>query len=365
MQPPSSFPWDFKVLGRDRNPLIYEQAVREAIAEAKTAGKPFYVNCNVIDPHRPFYGSPEAAEMDHNQEGPYKVPREITPEEVLIPSILEDLPDIRRELAQYWNSSQRLDITIGKALGVLKESGEYENTLILFTTDHGMPFPFSKGTCYDHGTRAPLLILWPGMGRPTVFDNLTCHIDILPTLLDILQIPTLAGLDGRTLLPLIEGRTNAHRAYVFTEVNTMPSGVAYPTRAIQDHQYALVFSPWADGKLQLEGEAMLTYNAMAEAARTDPRVAARVKQYVYGEPLAFYDLKADPGQRVNLILAAEHQGRIGQMQRLLMDNMEETADPQLDNFRVLLAGGRPVVLQDPERYSVRAQIERSEIRTEG
>ena len=158
MQPPSSFPWDFKVLGRDRNPLIYEQAVSEAIAEAKTAGKPFYVNCNVIDPHRPFYGSPEAAEMDHNQEGPYKVPREITPEEVLIPSILEDLPDIRRELAQYWNSTQRLDITIGKVLGVLKESGEYENTLILFTTDHGMSFPFSKATCLHAGEH--LLFFW-------------------------------------------------------------------------------------------------------------------------------------------------------------------------------------------------------------
>jgi N-sulfoglucosamine sulfohydrolase len=354
MQPPTSFPWDFHIPGKDRNPLVYEQGVRDAIAQAKAAGKPFYINCNINDPHRPFYGSPEAAKVDNNQEGPYKVPREITPEEVVVPPTLEDLPDIRKELAQYWNSNQRLDITIGKVLGALRDSGEYGNTLIVFSSDHGMPFPFSKATCYDYGTRVPFVISWPGMGAPRTFENLTCNIDVMPTLLDMLDMPKPAGLDGRSLVPIIEGRTRDHRPFVFTEVNTVASGVAYPMRVIQDHQYALVFSPWADGKLALkvDGMAGLSYNAMAEAAKTDPRVAARVKQYIYGVPYAFYDLKADPGQRLNLAHAAEHQGRIAKMRDLMLENMARGADPQLANFKTYLAGGQPTVPQDPEKFKV-------------
>ena len=352
MQPSSSFPWDFSIPGRDRNPLVYEQGVRDAIAKAKAAGKPFYINCNMNDPHRPFYGSPEAAEWDNNQEGPYKVPREITPEEVVVPPILEDLPDIRKELAQYWNSNQRLDISIGKVLNALNESGERENTLIVFSSDHGMPFPFSKATCYDYGTRVPFVISWPGMGRPVAFEILSSNIDILPTVLGILQLSAPAGIDGRSLLPVIEGHAADHRPYVFTEVNTVVSGVNYAMRVVQDRQYALVFSPWADGKLQMKVDSMtgLTFKAMARAGESDLRIAARVKQYLYGVPLAFYDLKADPGQRINLIKASEHEERIGKMRKLLFDYMTRTADPQLDNFKILLAGGQPVVPQDPERY---------------
>lgn len=357
MRPESSFPWDFSIPGKDRNPLVYEQGVRDAIAKAKAAGKPFYVNCNMNDPHRPFYGSPEAAEIDHNQEGPYKVPREITPEEVVVPPILEDLPDIRTELAQYWNSNQRLDISIGKVLNALSESGERDRTLIVFSSDHGMPFPFSKATCYDYGTRVPFVMRWPGMGEPKTFENLTCNIDVAPTVLDLLGMPKPPGLDGRSLAPLIEARVREHRPFVITEVNTVANGFAYPMRVIQDHRYALAFSPWADGKLQLRVDGMmgLTYEAMARAAETDPAIAARVKQYIFGVPYAFYDLTADPGQRVNLIHAPEHRTRIDRMQRELLAYMERSGDPQLSNFATYIAGGRPTVSQDPEHFRIRRE----------
>ncbi|MBS0333171.1 MAG: sulfatase, partial [Proteobacteria bacterium] len=245
MRPASSFPWDFSIPGKDRNPLVYEAGVREAIAKAKAAGKPFYINCNMNDPHRPFYGSPEAAEVDNNQQGPYKIPREITPDQVVVPPTLEDLPDVRKELAQYWNSNQRLDITIGKVLGALRDSGEWDNTLIVFSSDHGMPFPYAKATCYDYGTRVPFVISWPGMGEPKTFEALSCNIDVMPTVLELLGAPRPAGLDGRSLVPLIEARTHEHRPVVVTEVNTVASGINYAMRVVQDHRYALVFSPWA------------------------------------------------------------------------------------------------------------------------
>ncbi len=354
MQPWSCFPWNYGQNSHDRNPQVYQDGVRLAILEAQDARSPFYVNCNLNDPHRPFYGSPGAKEMDHDQTGPYKVAREITAEEVDVPPNLDDLPNIRQELAQYWNSVQRLDITLGKVLKALEEAGEADNTIILFSSDHGMPFPFAKATCYDHGTRVPVLICWPGMGPAQSFSNLTTNVDILPTLLEMLEVAPPEKLDGRSWVPIMRGEQVEDPEYVVTYVTTVASGFAYPMRAVQNMDYSLCFTPWADGKLKMRSESMmgLTFAAMAEAAKTDPAMAARVEQYVGGVLLAFYDLKADPGQRVNLIDSPKHRDRIEQMKAYLLQDMIRTADPELENFRLLLDGKQPVVPQDPARYRI-------------
>ena len=355
MLPYECFQWDYIQHSKDRSTLIQANGARVIIEETRNGKKPFFVNCNSNDPHRPFYGSPGAAKVDHDQTGPYKIAREIQPNEVRIPPTLEDLPDIRKELAQYWNSAQRLDIAIGKILQVLHESGERDNTVVMFCSDHGMPLPFAKATCYDHGTRVPVLISWPGMGAPKEFDQLTTHCDILPTLLDLLGFEAPQGLDGKSWVPMMSGSKGPVRDVVVTYVNTLSSGYAYPTRAIQDNRYSLIFSPWADGVLKYRSESMLglTFNAMAEAAKTDPKIAARVEQCTRGAQMAFYDLKADPGQRHNLIADRRHAARIAKMTDQLVSDMKRSGDPELTNLTTFLAGGKPAVPQDPERYRLK------------
>ncbi len=347
MQPESCFPWDFHIHGNDRNPLVYEKSVKEAIALARSAKKPFFINCNINDPHRPFYGSPEASLLDHNEEGPYRLARELGAEDVEVPSFLENLPPIQKEFAQYCNSTRRLDISIGRVLAVLKESPEVNNTLVIFNGDHGMPFPFAKATCYDNGTRTPALISWPGMNKPRIFEDLTCNIDILPTLLDILGVPAPEHIDGRSWMPIFEGLSHNRRDYVVTNINSVFGGEQFPVRAIQNMKYSLIASFWSDGRLQFRVESMegLTYKAMVEAARTDPRVAARVRQYIYGIPLAFYDLERDPDQRVNAIDLPEYKERVIEMKQRLLEDMEATNDPQLGNYKRLLRGEKPIVVQ--------------------
>lgn len=357
MMPHECFQWDYVQQSKDRSTVIQANGARVAMEEARNGHKPFFVNCNSNDPHRPFYGSPAAALVDHDQTGPYKVAREIEPHEVVVPPILEDLPNVRVELAQYWNSAQRLDVAIGHILQVLEESGERDNTIIVFCSDHGMPFPFAKATCYDYGTRVPLLISWPGMGEPREFAELTTHMDIMPTLLDLLGLDAPEGLNGESLLPLMMGQGALGRDFTVTYVNTLSNGNAYTTRAIQDHRYSLVFSPWVDGKLKFRAESMLglTYPAMAEAAKTDRRIAARIEQYVSGIPMAFYDLEADPGQRRNLINDRRHAGRIKTMTDRLLSEMKRTGDPEVANLETFLAGGQPVVTQDPQKYRLRGR----------
>lgn len=355
MQPQSSFPWDYIQQGKDRNALIHAAGAAVVFAEAKAQMRPFFLQCNINDPHRPFYGSPPALRVDHGNEGPYKVAREITPAEVVVPPMLDDLPDVRTELAQYWNSIQRLDIAVGGILKELERSGEAENTAIVFCADHGMPFPFSKATCYDHGTRQPVLLSWPGMGTPRAFDSLSTSVDILPTLLELLGVALPPVLDGRSWMPLIRGEKVAEPEFQFTYVNQVSSGMAYPMRAIQDRRYSLIFSPWADGKLNFHIESMigLTFPAMKAAAERDSAMAARVKQLVTGVPLAFYDLEQDPGQRHDLLADPRHKARIERMKAALLAEMVRTADPELANFRTFLSGGQPNVPQDQARYRLK------------
>ncbi|RKF17577.1 hypothetical protein D6851_16650 [Altericroceibacterium spongiae] len=314
--------------------------------------KPWFANCNINDPHRPFYNSEAAIRMDHGQTGAYKVEREFTAADVTVPPNLEDLPEIREEIARYWNSCQRFDKAVGNILRVLDESGEADNTIIVFVSDHGMPLPFAKATCYDHGVRVPALISCPGMGRPRDFDQLAINLDLHPTVLELLGVEPTPDIDGRSLCPLMAGTSSDHRDMVMTHVDYVSSGYAFPMRGLQDQRYALLFAPWADGELELRIESMwgLSWPAMLAAAQSDPQIAQRVSQYRDGVQLAFYDLAKDPGQRVNLIDDPACAAQVERMKARMLAEMEAGSDPQLDNFRRVLAGEAPVVPQDPPRY---------------
>ena len=89
--------------------------------------------------------------------------RTFDPEEVVIPEFLPDLPDVRLEIAEYYNSVRRCDDTVGRLLDVLDEAGVAENTLIMFLSDNGMAFPFAKTNCYLNSTRTPFLARWPAV----------------------------------------------------------------------------------------------------------------------------------------------------------------------------------------------------------
>ncbi|MEP9358528.1 sulfatase [Sphingomonas sp. KR3-1] len=347
MQPRSSFPWDDMIGGSDRNVLSHAAEVHRAVGNAKAKGAPFFINCNVNDPHRPFYGSPGGLKKDNNNQGPFKIPRELGPADVEVPPFLEDLPEIRTELSQYWNSVQRADIAIGQILKALRETGEEANTIVLFCNDHGMPFPFSKATGYEHGTRVPALLHYPGMGKPQRFENLCCNVDIMPTILELLGMPVPRGIDGKSWLPRMRGEKVADPEFVVTYVNGVSNGLLFPVRTIQDHRYALIYQIWSDGERKLAVDSLtgLTFKALVRAGESDPRIAERARQCHFGIPISFYDKQADPGQRVNLIDAPEHAARIAHMRDALLAEMVRTKDPQLDNVRTMIAGGKPVVVQ--------------------
>jgi N-sulfoglucosamine sulfohydrolase len=232
---------------------------------------------------------------------------------------------LRFTLAVLW-----LDDSLKQILGALKAAGHESDTVLVFLGDNGMSFPFSKATVYRNDTHEPVLLSWPEMGTPQRREEFVSSVDVIPTLLELLDVPTPAGLDGRSWLPLLRGENQPDRDFVITHVNTVSSGKSFPQRCVRTKDFALMFHAWPDGTPHFRVEAMSgkTFNALAAAAKTDPRIAARVAQFQTGESLMFFDLRANPDERTNVIRDPKYRGDLERLERLLLAHLEKTGDPQ-------------------------------------
>jgi N-sulfoglucosamine sulfohydrolase len=164
-------------------------------------------------------------------------------------------------------------------------------------------------------------------------------VDILPTVLELLGLPPLAGVDGRSWVPLIRGESQPDRDFVVTHVNTVSSGKNFAQRCVRTATHSYLWMAWPDGTAKFRVEAMsgLTFNAMNAAGKTDERIAARVKQLVVGEREQFFDLRVDPDERKNLVREAEQSAELARLRKLLLEHMRRTADPQLEAYTKTLA----------------------------
>ncbi|MBI5773150.1 MAG: sulfatase [Verrucomicrobia bacterium] len=357
MKPDAEFPWDIKLSGSGKNPPLMREHMDQLLKAAADAKKPFFINANITDPHRPFPASADGDPADataKRKKGGKKAQktaaaakeaagfRVFKPEEVTVPSFLEDIPLVRKEVAQYFTAIARLDVTFKGILAALHESGRAEDTIMLFMSDHGMSFPFSKATVYFNGTRSPVLLRWPGMGATQRREEFVSSVDILPTLLDLLGVGHPKQLDGRSWLPLLRGEKQDGRDHVITHVNTVSSGKSFPQRCVRTKDWALMFHAWPDGTAHFRVEAMngLSYNALAAAAQEDKRIAGRVGQFTTGTPLAFFNELTDRDERQNLIHEADYRAEINRLAALLLAHMEKTDDPQTTNFRKAMESWR-------------------------
>lgn len=332
--PKKSMKWDYsfdqKDLGNGRNPDIYYQRSQVFLQESKEAKKPFYFMVNSHDPHRP-YCNPE--KLTNGAAMPSRVYK---PEEVTVPGFLPDLPGVRAELATYLNSTRRLDDTFGKVMQTLKESGQADNTLVLFITDNGIAVPFAKCNAWFHSTRSPLLVRWPGVIKPGTRDNknFVSVVDFFPTFMAATGVTGPDGLDGRSFLPLLKAQTQEGRDHVFTQIDSKAGGAAVPMRCVQNANFGYIYNPFSDGKYWYRNNNEgLTMAAMNRAAETDASIKARVDLFRYRVAEEFYDLKNDPDCLHNLIADPGHAEAVKALQDKLAAQMKKTEDPMLAAFQ--------------------------------
>jgi len=346
--PKQEFEWDFcedmPELAWGRDAELYHDFMAQFLAMAKEQGKPFFLMANSHDPHRPFHGND--ADLYGRQGITYPPPSRVyAREEVEVPGFLPDIPEVRREIAEYAGSVRRCDDTVGRIIDALKEAGVYEDTLIMFLSDNGMAFPFSKTNCYLHSTKTPWIVCWPGRVAPGTVDDerFINGIDFMPTALEAAGVECPAGVDGTSFLGLLDSTSNNRqptsnaqvRTRVFTQFHQTAARRRYPMRCVQERRFGYIFNPWADGERVFlnESQAGRTFKAMQEAGENDSEIAARVQLFQYRVVEELYDFENDPDALHNLVDDPGYKDELDRLRGELEAWMVEHGDLALDAFR--------------------------------
>lgn len=341
--PTEKFCWDYYItpdqLDRGRGPALYYSFAKKFFEQAKTDGKPFFLMANSEDPHRPFAGSDQEMKS-FGMHYPYS--RKYEPAEATVNGFMPDLSDVRKEYGQYFTSVHRCDETVGQILRALSETGNAENTLVMFLSDNGMSIPFSKTNCYLQSTRTPWIARWPGHIKPGKVDgkHFVSGIDFMPTVIQAAGLAPVAGMDGASFLPLLTGTEQKGRDRVFTVFEETVARIQYPMRCVQDASYGYLYNAWSDGTRTFKSEAMGSPSWRAMTVSTDPEVAERVKLFLYRTPEELYDLKTDPNGLRNLAADPKHKKTLEAMRKQLLGNMTSTQDHILPAFKAYLSTGK-------------------------
>jgi N-sulfoglucosamine sulfohydrolase len=286
---------------------------------------------NSEDPHLPWY-DPKIGPV-RGAEAPSRL---YSPDEFPVPDHLPDIPGVRKALANYYNSTKRMDDTFGKVMQALDESGMRENTLIVYLSDNGIATPFSKCNTFLASTRTPFLVQWPGVVKPgSINESLISSVDFAPTILEALGLSALPQADGRSLLSLFRDSTrDSGKSFVFTQVDSKVDGAAIPMRCVQNKKFGYMYNMWhRDDYYYRNNNEVDVMKAMEEAAENDPAIMARIMQYRYRSLEELYDLENDPGCLVNLAESPEYRSVLDSMRGQMESNMEASGDPLLRAFQ--------------------------------
>jgi N-sulfoglucosamine sulfohydrolase len=310
----------------------------EGFLAARPDDEPFCFWLGAYDPHRPYKeGTGEAAGLD--------------PSSIELFPFFPDCPEVRGDVADYYHEVGQFDADVGRALALLEERGELENTIVVMTGDHGMPFPRCKGNVYDCGARVPLAIRWGAEADAgQVHEGFVSLTDLAPSFLAAAGVELPSVMTGRSLLPQLRGDENDSRGFVLigrerhTPAQEKPQGGGYPVRALRTHDYLYVrnYEPtrWPAGtpshELAYKGSGWLgdcdngpTKFVIAARRELDEEFT-RSWELCFGKRPAeeLYDLKTDPHQLVNLALEPELSEQRLKMSEQLTLELTRSGDPR-------------------------------------
>lgn len=334
--PYNSQDWDYRAsLGAVEKYAAdaYGKRAAELFQRAAQEQQPFYLVVNIADPHKPNFNDPQATKTGADFHTPSRI---ISEGEVTIPAFLPDLPGIRADVRNYYNSVKRADDVLGAVMAALRESGFENDTLVIFLSDHGMPFPFAKSSVYENGLRTPLLMRWPGVISPDSIEaQIVSAVDIMPTILDAAHVALPDGpiYLGRSLLAL-DRADQADLAFGSFDENA--KGFPVPMRGVISHDWGYAFNAWADGEHTIKVADMnhRSFMEMRRAAQKNPAVADRLDYFLSRSTEELCHLQSDPDCLINLADDPAHADVLEDMQAALRAQMVRTGDYLLEAFDV-------------------------------
>ncbi|EDM26420.1 heparan N-sulfatase [Lentisphaera araneosa HTCC2155] len=357
--------------GRDHNK--YSAFVKDFLARAKKENKPFYLAANTHDPHhywprskgenkRWFDQGMRTTDWKAYENGkPYPDPlTQYKPEEIVLPASYPDDINFKKEATLYFDGVNRMDQIIGGILKELDESGMADNTLVIFLSDHGMPWQMGKWSLYPSGTRTPLLMRWPAQIKPGRREKnaIVSAVDIAPTLAEICGINAIKATDGKSFADLAKTENSKwNRNFAFSTFNYMNNNKPQdqlapeystdlyqkteqyrPSRALNNTRFSYVWNGWADGDAQLPKQMggavshLLNKHSKNQLDKNYPDYKKRAKFMKFRAPEELYDIVKDPGCRNNLAKNPEYRPVLEKIRKNMIQLLKETQDHELENY---------------------------------
>ncbi|TWT54809.1 Arylsulfatase [Rubripirellula amarantea] len=275
---------------------------------------------------------------------PPKEEARIAPEDVVIPPKIFDTPEARVEMTRYVEGAEDIDRRVGETRGLVAKYLDVDNTLVVYTSDHGMPWPFAKWSLYETGIRTPLIAVWPGKIKPSSStDAMVSWIDLIPTLIDLAGGSSPQGVDGRSFAKVLLGETDKHRDVIFATHKGDNEKNVYPIRSVRagkwkyirnlhpEFAYTTHTDVWAketprDPKHW--AHAGQHWQSYIDAATTDPNAAAFLHDYHTNPPEELYDVESDPFETSNLVASPAQATKLAELRHLVDAHMKEVNDDQ-------------------------------------
>jgi len=341
--PENIYKFEAALPGDSRSSVGMAENCKDFIA-AKDS-RPFFLYFCTSDPHR---GGGRADDLPYkpdrfgNRPKGYPGVKEVKydPKDVVVPPFLPDIPQCRAELAQYYQSVSRLDQGIGRLLEILRDTGKYDDTLIIYISDNGIAFPGAKTTLYEPGMNLPCIVRSPWQKkRGTVCEAMITWADLAPTILDFAG--ALSGktkFHGRSFKSVLHeqdlkgwpasrmaGWDEIYASHTFHEIT-----MYYPMRVVRGQRYKLIWNiahglsyPFASDLWDSSTwQATLQSGAKYYGKRT-------VEAYLHRPEFELYDLQQDPDELWDLADSPEHAKVLAELKTKLKEFQSRTNDPWL------------------------------------
>jgi uncharacterized sulfatase len=296
----------------------------EEFIEKRPDGSPFCFWYGCHEPHRSYQ---QSSGIEAGKKA----------EDASVPEFLPDAPEVRSDLLDYFLEIEWFDEQLGKMLAKLEACGELDNTIVVVTSDNGMPFPRAKANLYEYGVHMPLAIRWGAQvkaGRTS--RDLISFVDFAPTFLDAAGVVPPADMTGKSFLGLLTSETAGPNEYVLfgreRHTHARYDNLGYPARALrtQDYLYIHNFKPdrWPagdpDGFEDIDGGPSKTF--LLEHRDQFPRLFDLAVGKRPAEEL--YDVRGSQDCMINLAESPEHKGTLDDLGAKLTAVLTAQKDPR-------------------------------------
>ncbi len=362
--PESVYRFQQTIPGNSRSPVAMADNCEEFVRQDDT--RPFFLYFCTSDPHRSGSTADELPQKPNRFGNPgpgkkgYPGIKEVVydPKDVTVPGFLPDTPTCRAEIAQYYQSISRIDQGLGRLVQVLKDAGQWDETMLIYISDHGIAMPGAKTTLYEGGMRSPCIVRNPyKKKRGVVTDAMISWVDLTPTILDfagvmdkakgIVKQPIVARIEkpqpgtqttrvtqrgqfhGRSFLSTLDqehpqGWDEVHASHTFHEIQ-----MYYPMRVVRGRKYKLIWNiayplpfPFASDLW-----AAPTWQAQYRLGLDAPYGAKTVGNYIQRPEFELYDIQSDPHEGNNLADNLRYAELLENMKKKLQQFQRDTNDP--------------------------------------